>query len=105
MCWIRLEGEQNKTNERLGAVLPCDYMFGDRYRVAESFDSDETIRPADVDTRRPLDSTEWSAENEPLSIAEQDQIAKPSHGATIWQVLVGFGKAIRRMLANFLTSR
>jgi hypothetical protein len=76
-------------------------MFGDRYRVLEWFDSDETIRPAGSVVRR-SNSAEWEADDMPLLVADQVQISVQSDGAIMWQLIVDFGKAVRKVLAKLL---
>jgi hypothetical protein len=79
-------------------------MFGDRYRVLQSFDSDETIRPAGLVARR-SNSAEWDADDMLLLVADQDQISVQSDGAIMWQLAADFGKAVRKVLAKLLTSQ
>ena len=78
-------------------------MFGGRDRLAESFASDETIRPA---RRLPSGSQTFEQANkEPLrSDSEQERIDAQGHGDIISQLLFNFGKAVRTMTGKALLS-
>jgi len=78
-------------------------MFSDESRMVESFDSNETIRPAGVAWRG--DAAESRAADSPLSVADQDRITVQSDGVILWQLLIDFGKAVRKILAKLLTSQ
>jgi len=109
---LRREGVLYKTRKRnveklmkvLGAILPCDYMFSDERRMVESFGSNETIRPAG-DVARRWDPAESIAEDSPLLIADQSRITDQSDGVILWQLLIDFGRAVRKILAKLLTSQ
>lgn len=103
-CVVQVLREKNQeADETLGAILPCDYMFGVERRMVELFDSNETIRSADVVARR-WDADMSAAENLPLLITDQERIAVQSDGIILWQLLVDFGKAVRKIMAKLLTS-
>jgi len=103
-CVVQIPREESsEPDEDPGAILPCDYMFGDESRMVESFDSNETIRPAGVVARR-WNPAESIAEDSPLLIADQSRITDQSDGVILWQLLIDFGRAVRKILAKLLTS-